>query len=120
MDPINEMSPFDQVIFKIKMDIMMVKTEVKQMKDELINYFDSILNLHLDHFKKKIGYKSPNRDCELGLYRIDEEKDFEDDGESCDEKTEESEESINEDDLIFNDDVFKNNKLEDEIIEDDN
>lgn len=104
------MTTLDGVLFRIKMDIMMVKSEVLQLKDDLVNYFDSILNLHLNHFKVKSDDSNQlNMDCELGLKSensIDEESESLEDEESLDDE-ETSEASIDEGELIYSEDLFK-------------
>ena len=116
-----EMGPIDSALFKIKMDIMLIKSEVLQLKDELADYVSNIVNLHLGHLKNKIDQRSKlnEEDCELGLNQeeqgdADEEESEENDSEEGydEEESEEndsetqlseedSEEFTDEEELIF-------------------
>lgn len=87
MDP--QISPLDSALFKIKMDIMLIKSEILQLKDELTDYLVNIVNLHLSQLKSKIENRSKmnEADCELGLQKDGVEEEEEDyfDGD-CSEK----------------------------------
>ena len=73
------MGPIDSALFKIKMDIMLIKNEVMQLKDDLSDYLSNIVNLHLGRIKNKLetGSKLNDFDCESGLLREVKEEDEE-------------------------------------------
>ena len=70
MDPA-DMDPVDSALFKIKMDIMLVKFQVLQLKDELLknDYLADIVNLHINRLKSKNEKRDAlnNKDCESGV-----------------------------------------------------
>jgi hypothetical protein len=138
------MDSLDSPLFKIKMDIMIIKTEILQLKDDLVSYFDSILNVHIDHFRNKIGLnenqhgdynqylknedrlntiRTKNLELDESIYDEESEEDSEEeDSELSDESTDEGfyeesidEDSIEEDELNFNEDDLFKSKLNEQL-----
>lgn len=103
------MGPIDSALFKIKMDIMLIKSEVMQLKDELADYVSNIVNLHLAHLKSRLDKKAKvnEDDCELGLqgeaeeYSEDYEEEDSEENDSDGELSEEPSEELTDEELAF-------------------